>query len=73
MDNLLEQFLLEIHTDPRFRILEELVVKARPILPSYDFSDSKSVEKWKYESGLRDGFDLALSFFKMEVANERRK
>lgn len=73
MSNIIDQFLLEFHSDPRYKILEEVVAKARPTLPSFDFSDSKSVEKWKYESGLRDGFDLALSFFKMEVANERRK
>ena len=42
-------------------------MKARPIVQLYDFNDSMSVEKWKYNSGLRDGFDLALSYFKLEA------
>lgn len=66
MSNPIDDLLLELHTDPRFSLLRELVLKARPTIQSYRPDDLNSVEKWKYESGLKDGFDLALSYFKME-------
>ena len=66
MSNPIDDLLLEFHTDPRFKLLKEHVVKARPTIQSYRPDDLNSVEKWKYESGLKDGFELALSYFKME-------
>ena len=66
MSNPIDDLLIELHTDPRFSLLRELVLKARPAIQSYRPDDLNSVEKWKYESGLKDGFDLALSYFKME-------
>ena len=66
MSNPIDDLLIELHTDPRFSVLRELVLKARPVIQSYRPDDLNSVEKWKYESGLKDGFDLALSYFKME-------
>ncbi len=66
MSNPIDDLILELHTDPRFKLLREHIEKARPIIQSYRFDDLTSVEKWKYESGLKDGFELALSYFKME-------
>ena len=66
MSNPIDDLILELHTDPRFSLLQELVLKARPTIQSYRPDDLNSVEKWKYESGLKDGFELALSYFKME-------
>ncbi len=36
--------------------------KAKPDLPSWD-DKANNVEEWKKKSAMREGFELALSFF----------
>ncbi len=53
------QYLLELRSDHRFNLMIEAMKLARPTIPSY--SPNMDKEHWVYSSGMRDGFDLALT------------
>ena len=61
--NAIDAFLFEIRADPRFTALVEKLRTARPHIPVYP---STTEEEWKFKSGERRGFDLALSFFNLD-------
>lgn len=63
-----KEYLLELRSDPRFRILMDRIVNARPGVPKY--TPGADVDQWKYESGKQAGFDLALAFFGEKELND---
>ena len=64
--NVYESLLLEIHSNPIFKqYLEKEVLPRRPSIPTYH-PGKNNVEDWKYQSGLRDGFDLMLQLLKVK-------
>lgn len=67
MDSIAKQFLQELRLNPLFKEAMKEVKKRRPIVPAYKPCQSREeadslIEKIKYESGLKDGFDLIYLF-----------
>lgn len=61
-------FLLEVHSDPRFKFLMKNLIEARPEIPVYP---SVSEDEWKHASGQKRGYDLALSVLNINLDEER--
>lgn len=55
-----KEYLLELGADARFQMILEAMNRARPSIPEYRLG--QDVDEWKYRSGMRAGFDLALTF-----------
>lgn len=63
--NVYESLLLEINSNPIFKqFVDKEVLPHRPTIPTYHPSKNNA-EDWKYQSGLRDGFDLMLQLLKV--------
>ena len=61
-----ESFLLELNSNPMFQVmLKEKILPSRPQVPTYHPS-KQNTEDWKYQSGLRDGFDIVLQLLKVK-------
>lgn len=56
----MKEYLLELRSDARFRMILEAAKRARPSIPAY--RPGVDIEEWKYRSGMQAGFDLALTF-----------
>lgn len=62
-------YLLELHSDPRFAAIVDRIKVARPPVPAY--VPGATLEQWAHATGMREGFDLALAFFAItEKPNE---
>lgn len=64
-----KEFILELRSDPRFVSLVEEIMKHRPVIPSHNPRDDKSVEVWKHESAKKEGFDIWVTFLRLENKN----
>lgn len=45
-------------------------MKHRPNIPIHNPRDDKSVEVWKHESAKKEGFDIWVTFLRLENKNE---
>ena len=59
----IDTFLFELRTDPRFTALVARLKTGRPQVPMYP---ATTEDEWKFRSGQRNGYDLALSFFNID-------
>lgn len=60
----LDTFLKEIQENPLFPSLLEHLKHNRPAVPVFD-PIKQNEEDWKMKSGMRQGYDLCLSIFKI--------
>lgn len=54
-------YLTELRADPRFLAILDRMKVARPRIPPY--RPGSDLDHWAYETGMHDGFDLAMAFF----------
>ncbi len=55
-------YLESLRQSPEFQLLVKGILEQRPQVPFYD-PDNDNTEVWKTQCGLRQGFDLAMSYF----------
>ncbi len=55
-------YLEQLRQSDEFRHLLNEIKQQRPMVPLFDPNDDNS-EVWKMQSGLQQGFDLAMSLF----------
>jgi len=55
---------------PLWEDFEKEFTQSRPRLPAFNPHEDNTAQ-WKYESGRRDGFDLALKLLKIGDVNEQ--
>ena len=60
--------LYELKSDPRFMSLVNDILQHRPTIPSHD-PRNENTEVWKHESAKRMGFDIWITFLKLEDRN----
>lgn len=58
----MKNYLLELNSDERFRLLVAHAKKQRPIVPNYD-PKSDNTSDWKHKSAMQQGFDLCAQIF----------
>jgi hypothetical protein len=56
------EYLAELRGDPRFSALMKEAQQACPEVPPFDPSNDNT-DEWKHVSGIKQGFDLVMSFF----------
>lgn len=61
----MKEYLRELGADPRFQRIIDSMARARPSVPEYRIG--ADVDEWKYRSGMRAGFDLALTFLGVQA------
>ena len=64
----LDSFLKEVQEHPLF---PELVIRLKqnaPVVPEFDFIKDNT-DEWKMKSGMRRGYDLCLSIFKINLGD----
>jgi len=64
--NLLDNYLKEIREHPLFPGLLKQLKEQRPVLPEFN-PQASNVEEWKRKSGMRQGYDLALALFRIQL------
>jgi hypothetical protein len=66
-----EDFLLEINSDPRYTQLISEILKQRPVVPLHN-PRNDNTEEWKAKSAEQRGFDIWLTYLKIEVKHATR-
>ncbi len=64
----MNDYLYELRSDPRFTSLMETIMKHRPVVPFHD-PVNDNTEIWKSRSAERRGFDVWVTFLKLENNN----
>lgn len=55
-----KELIIRLTHDPEFQgFVKDELIPAMPTVPSYNPSN-ENVERWKYDSGMREGYLLAL-------------
>ena len=62
------EYLIELKSDPRFMSIVETIMKQRPVIPGHD-PRNENTEVWKHESAKKEGFDIWITFLKLEDRN----
>lgn len=65
MTKVVDDFLLEWQSDPRFALWLEDVMKLRPVVPYHNPTEDNT-EVWKAMSAERRGFDIWLNALKIK-------
>lgn len=61
-----DDLIYAMHGHPQFDMLVNDLRRIRPVIPTHDPLNDNT-ELWKQKSAQQAGFDLCLSFFKLQV------
>jgi hypothetical protein len=64
----LDNWLIDLQSDPMFQILVRKLTNERPSLPPFN-ADKDNTEKWKVMTGRQQGFDLCMSLLKIKIGD----